>query len=74
MKFLKWMSAFSAAVVLSACAAGSNFEPKTIEGAQCKASCAKDMASCRASSYTCDRAASTCMVSCAELDAIANKK
>ena len=61
-------------VVLAGCAAGSSFKPKTLQGAQCKASCAKDMVMCSGSSYTCDRAAATCMDSCAELDAIAEKK
>ena len=61
-------------VFLTGCAAGSNFTPMTEEGANCKAQCAKDMASCRGSSYTCDRAASTCMTACAELDAIKSKQ
>ena len=60
-------------LLLISCAAGSNFKPKTVEGANCKTSCAKDMASCNGSSYTCDRAASTCMNSCQELDDIKNK-
>lgn len=59
---------------LVGCAAGSGFKPVTVEGAACKAQCAKDMANCRASSYTCDRAASTCMTACQEMDAIASKK
>jgi hypothetical protein len=63
----------STAIIMAGCAAGSNFKPKTLQGAQCKASCAKDMVICSGSSYTCDRAASTCMDSCAELDAIAEK-
>jgi hypothetical protein len=61
-------------VALTGCAAGSSFKPKTLQGAQCKASCAKDMTMCSGSSYTCDRAASTCMDSCAEMDAIIDKK
>ena len=61
-------------VVLAACAAGSSFKPTTVEGANCKAQCARDMAACRASSYTCDRAASTCMTACEELDTVAGKK
>ena len=64
---------FSLCVLLTGCAAGSNFTPTTIEGASCKAQCAKDMAVCRASSYTCDRAASTCMTACGELDALTGK-
>lgn len=74
MNLLKMLGAIVVAVVVSGCAAGSNFEPKTMQGAQCKAACARDMASCRGSSYTCDRAASTCMASCAELDGIAAKQ
>jgi hypothetical protein len=61
-------------VLLAGCAAGSNFKPVTAEGASCKAECARDMASCRGSSYTCDRAASTCMSACADLDAIKSKQ
>lgn len=63
-----------ASVLLGACASGSNFKPTTAEGASCKAQCARDMARCRGSSYTCDRAASTCMSACEELDAIQSKK
>ena len=63
-----------ALLILVACAAGTSFKPKTIEGAQCKASCASEMSSCQGSSYTCDRAAATCMSSCRELDDIASKK
>ena len=59
--------------LITGCAAGSDFKPQTAEVATCKVSCAKDMAGCRASSYTCDRAASTCMTACQELDAIKNK-
>ena len=62
------------AIVMAGCAAGSDFKPKTIQGAQCKASCARDMTTCQGSSYTCDRAAATCMASCAELDDIAGRK
>ncbi len=59
-----------ATAILAGCAAGSDFQPKTVSGAECKASCARDMAACRASSYTCDRAAATCMTACKELDAL----
>lgn len=61
-------------LVLFGCAAGNDFAPKTVQGAQCKANCAKDMNSCAGSSYTCDRAAATCMKACSELDAIVDKK
>ena len=60
-------------VILAGCASGMLFHPKTVEGANCKASCAKDMASCRGSSYSCDRAASTCMDACQDLDNLKNK-
>lgn len=60
--------------LLAGCAAGSDFKPKTIQGAQCKANCARNMAMCSGSSYTCDRAASTCMASCADIDALVEKK
>lgn len=59
--------------LVAGCAAGSSFKPVTAEGANCKASCAKDMATCQGSAYTCDRAAATCMAACAELDAISSK-
>lgn len=52
------------------CAVGGDFKPTTMEGAQCKAQCARDMAVCNGSSYTCDRATSTCMTACQELDEI----
>lgn len=57
-------------LALGGCAAGSNFKPATAEGANCKVQCAREMANCCGSSYTCDRAASTCMAACEELDAI----
>lgn len=60
-------------ILIAGCAAGSNFKPTTAEGANCKAQCAKGMAVCRASSYTCDRAAATCMTACEELDVIKSK-
>ena len=58
---------------LVGCAAGSSFHPKTVEGANCKAQCAKDMARCGGSSYSCDRAASTCMDACQDLDSLTKK-
>lgn len=68
------IACIAVAVMLAGCAAGSDFKPQTVEGAQCKADCGRQMASCRGSSYTCDRAASTCMTACAELDEIQRKK
>jgi len=59
--------------VLSGCAHGGNFHPVTAEGASCKAECGKSMALCHGSSYTCDRAAATCMAACQDLDAIMSK-
>lgn len=59
---------------LSGCAAGSSFSPKTPDGAMCKAKCAQDMAICRGSAYTCDRAVSTCMSACQELDDLSVSK
>lgn len=56
--------------VLTACAAGQSFIPSTREGAQCKANCAQNMSLCQGSSYTCDRAAATCMQSCQQLDGL----
>jgi hypothetical protein len=61
------------ALLVTGCAAGSNFKPVTAEGAYCKVQCGKEMASCFGSSYTCDRAASTCMAGCQDLDAIKSK-
>ena len=61
-------------ISLSACAAGSNFKPVTLEGAQCKSRCADNMSSCKGSSYSCDRAAATCMDACQELDGLAAMK
>ena len=61
-------------VSLTACAAGSNFKPVTLEGAQCKVRCAENMSSCNGSSYSCDRAAATCMDTCQQLDDLAAKK
>jgi len=66
--------ALSILVLLVGCAAGGSFKPTTAEGANCKAQCARDMAACSGSSYTCDRAASTCMNACEDLDAIVRKK
>ena len=74
MKKLSIMLLLSTLILGGCLAAGSSFKPKTVEGAQCKATCASDMAKCRASSYTCDRAAATCMSSCSELDLLVDKK
>ena len=63
-----------AVCVFAGCAVGSNFKPKTAEGANCKVQCGKDMTSCNGSSYTCDRAAATCMEGCKDLDAIKSNK
>lgn len=57
-------------IVLTGCASGSGFHPQTRAGAQCKVQCAQDMARCLGAPYTCDRAASTCMNACADLDAM----
>jgi hypothetical protein len=75
MRLLKGlMLAGIAAFTLVGCAAGGDFRPKTIQGAQCKSTCAQNMANCRGSSYTCDRAAATCMASCVDLDDLAARK
>lgn len=63
----------SISILVTGCAAGRNFKPTTAEGANCKARCAKDMTICQGSSYTCDRAAATCMTACEELDVITSK-
>jgi hypothetical protein len=55
-------------LLLGGCAAGSDFTPRTAQGAQCKQQCALEMSRCAGSSYTCDRAASTCMAACQDLD------
>ncbi|MEO1956695.1 MAG: hypothetical protein ABGX03_02065 [Methylophilaceae bacterium] len=47
--------------------------PVTAEGASCKLECGKSMALCHGSSYTRDRAATTCMAACQDLDAIMSK-
>ena len=67
--YLSFLCLFSIAL-LSACAAGSNYQPTTKEGAQCKIECSYAMANCHGSSYSCDRAASTCMQSCQDLEMI----
>jgi hypothetical protein len=59
--------------ILAGCAAGSGFKPVTTAGAECKVQCAQSMTECRGSSYTCDRAAATCMSACEELDVIKSK-
>ena len=59
------------AATIVTCAA---FTPTTLEGAQCKAKCAQEMAGCRGSSYTCDRAARMCTTACEELDQLARAK
>lgn len=58
------------ATIIAGCAAGNNFKPTTAEGANCKTQCARDMTNCRGSSYSCDRAAATCMASCEDLDRV----
>lgn len=69
----KLLKIVSICFILSGCAAGSNFKPVTTEGANCKVQCGKDMAGCNGSSYTCDRAAATCMAGCQDLDNIKSK-
>ncbi len=72
---MKALLTFLLVISLSACAGavGSSFKPKTVAGAQCKNQCAQNMSRCLGSSYTCDRAASTCMQSCEELDAVSKR-
>jgi len=74
MKTLKSLTLALAVIAMAGCAAGSDFKPKTVQGAQCKSNCARNMSICQGSSYTCDRAAATCMASCVELDEIAARK
>lgn len=63
----------STCLVLNACAAGSNFKPVTAEGAGCKVQCGKTWLTVMGPSYTCDRAAATCMAGCHDLDNIKSK-
>jgi len=51
--------------VISGCA---SYSPTTVEGAQCKLKCAKNMQGCEGSSYTCDRGYALCVDSCKEID------
>jgi len=67
---MKLLITFFIILTFTACAAGTSFKPKTVAGAQCKNLCAQNMSRCMGSSYTCDRAASTCMQSCEELDSL----
>jgi hypothetical protein len=55
-------------LLLGGCASGSNFTPRTPQGAACKQQCALEMGRCAGSSYTCDRAASTCMAACQDAE------
>jgi hypothetical protein len=66
MKLLALMLPFC--FIFSGCAAESDYKPNTLEGANCKAQCAKSKANCLDSSYVCDRAAYTCMTICKEKD------
>jgi hypothetical protein len=58
-------------LLLGGCAAGTNFSPQTAQGAACKQQCAIKMNECAGSSYTCDRAAATCMAACQDIDRMA---
>jgi uncharacterized lipoprotein YajG len=58
----------AAMLLLAGCA--TNYEPKTVEGAQCKQRCASDMGQCVAAHLICTRAASTCYDSCREMEAL----
>ena len=58
------------AFIFDGCATKVNFQPKTAEGANCKAQCASDNTQCKDSSYTCDRAAYICLSACKDLDRI----
>lgn len=58
------------ALALTGCASGSSYQPRTVEGAQCKQRCSTEMAMCQAMPYTCRDAASTCMSTCAEMEAL----
>lgn len=59
-----------AALLLSGCA---SYEPKTVEGAQCKQRCASEMAICQGGAYTCDRAASACYQACQSMEAMKHR-
>ena len=60
-------------ISVTGCAWTSNFEAKTLQGAQCKQDCARDGTFCNASSYSCDKARSYCYSSCREIDELAFK-
>lgn len=67
------MRALILALLVTGCAAGPDFQPVTLPGAHCKASCASDMAACRGSSYTCDRAHAQCTAACRDVDRLSDK-
>ena len=60
-------------ILISGCSAEGSFKPKTVEGANCKAKCASDMDLCQGSRETCDKATSTCMTACKELNDIRSR-
>lgn len=66
----KTMKALIFAGLLAGCASGMNFHPKTEEGVRCKQECARNMAMCQGSSYSCDRATATCISACEDVDRI----
>jgi len=64
---------FAALLALVTGCVASDFEPQTIEGAQCKSDCAESMQLCNESSYTCERAYALCIEACIDVDVIARK-
>jgi hypothetical protein len=61
-------------ITLTGCVWTSNFDAKTLKGAECKQDCAQSGNSCYGSPFTCDKARSYCYSSCKELDDLAAKE
>jgi hypothetical protein len=57
---------------LSACISAPQFEPKTIEGANCKLGCANTSQFCRDGVY-CDSRYFQCIEACADVDRLSTK-
>lgn len=57
-------------LLLTSCVIAPSFEPTTLEGANCKQQCAKNMQLCNGSSYTCDRAYAKCIEACVDTERV----
>ena len=59
---MKYLLIF-AIMIIAGCAT-TTYQPSSMEGNQCKMTCAERMSQCNGSSYTCDRSYGICIETC----------